>query len=155
MKKPRKRRSVIVHPSPKPGVPASCVELKNIVRRFLSVLSLSLIALAAIAADDSASPDTAIWRKVRADLFGDRPLADDATTGTIVLEMPARAADAAVVPLAVRVRSSPGDAPIKKLYVVIDPNSSPISGIFEFGEGSAGPEPGTRGRLEEDTQESV
>src|SRR5258706_16012255 len=107
MKTPRKRRSVIVHPSPKPGVTASCVELKNIVCRFLSVLSLSLIALAAIAADDSASPDTALWRKVRADLFGDRPLADDATTGTIVLEMPAGAADAAAGPLPSRARSTP------------------------------------------------
>jgi sulfur-oxidizing protein SoxY len=132
-------------------VPAFCVELKNTVGRFLSVLSLSLIALAAMAADDSASPDTEIWRKVRADLFGDRPLADDATTGTIVLEMPARAADAAVVPLAVRVRSSPGDAPIKKLYIVIDRNPSPIAGIFEFGEGSGGPELETRVRIEEYT----
>jgi sulfur-oxidizing protein SoxY len=125
--------------------------LKNTVCRFLFVLSLSLIALAAIAADDSASPDTEIWRKVRADLFGNRPLADDATTGTIVLEMPARAADAAVVPLAVRVRSSPGDAPIKKFYVVIDRNPSPIAGIFEFGEGSGGPELETRVRIEEYT----
>ena len=47
------------------------------VRRTLSSLLLSLIVLTAAAADDSASPDTEIWRKVRADLFGDRPIVDD------------------------------------------------------------------------------
>jgi sulfur-oxidizing protein SoxY len=121
------------------------------VRQLLSVLSLSLIALAAVAADDGANPDTEIWRKVRADLFGAHPIADDAATGRIVLEMPPRAADAAVVPLAVRVRSSPADVPTKKLYVVIDRNPSPIAGIFEFGEGSGGPELETRVRIEEYT----
>ena len=120
-------------------------------RRILSTAFLSLVALTAVAADDSASPNTEIWRKVRADLFGDRPIADDAGTGKIVLEMPLRAADAAVVPLAIRVKSSPDDAPAKKLYVVIDRNPSPIAGIFEFGEGSGGPDLETRVRIEEYT----
>lgn len=120
-------------------------------RRILSTAFLSLVALTAAAADDSANPNTEIWRKVRADLFGDRPIADDAGTGKIVLEMPARAADAAVVPLAIRVKSSPDDAPAKKLYVVIDRNPSPIAGIFEFGEGSGGPDLETRVRIEEYT----
>ncbi len=117
--------------------------------RILSTVLLSLVALSAAAADDSASPNTEIWRKVRADLFGDRPITDDAGTGRIVLEMPARAADAAMVPLAIRVKSSPNDAPTKKLYVVIDRNPSPIAGIFEFGEGSGNPELETRVRIEE------
>jgi sulfur-oxidizing protein SoxY len=121
------------------------------VRRILSTVFLSLVALTAAAADDSASPNTEIWRKVRADLFGDRPITDDAGTGKIMLEMPARAADAAVVPLAIRVKSSPNDAPTKKLYVVIDRNPSPIAGIFEFGEGSGGPDLETRVRIEEYT----
>ena len=64
----------------------------NTVPQILSALFLSLIALTAAAADDSASPNTEIWRKVRADLFGDRPIMDDAAAGRIVLEMPARAA---------------------------------------------------------------
>jgi sulfur-oxidizing protein SoxY len=121
------------------------------VRRILPVLFLSLIVLTATAADDSVNPNTEIWRKVRADLFGDRPIADDAATGRIVLEMPARAADAAVVPLAIRVRPSPNDAPTKKLYLIIDRNPSPIAGIFEFGEGSGSPDLETRVRIEEYT----
>jgi sulfur-oxidizing protein SoxY len=123
----------------------------NTVRRILPILFLSLIVLTATAADDSVSPNTEIWRKVRADLFGDRPIADDAATGRIVLEMPARAADAAVVPLAIRVRRSPNDAPTKKLYLVIDRNPSPIAGIFEFGGGSGSPDLETRVRIEEYT----
>ena len=123
----------------------------NTVPQILSALFLSLIVLTAAAADDSASPNTEIWRKVRADLFGDRPIMDDAAAGRIVLEMPARAADAAVVPLAIRIRLSPSDAPTKKLYVVIDRNPSPVAGIFEFGEGSGSADLETRVRIEEYT----
>jgi sulfur-oxidizing protein SoxY len=119
--------------------------------RGLPILCLSIIALTATAADDSASPNTEIWRKVRADLFGERTIVDDGAVGRILMEMPARAADAAVVPLAIRVKSSPNDAPTRKLYVVIDRNPSPIAGIFEFGEGSGGPELETRVRIEEYT----
>ena len=121
------------------------------VRRTLSSLLLSLIVLNAVAADDSASPNTEIWRKVRADLFGERPIVENGAVGRILLEMPARAADAAVVPLAIRLRPSPNDAPTTKLYVVIDRNPSPIAGIFEFGEGSGSPDLETRVRIEEYT----
>ena len=114
-------------------------------------LALLALTLSAAAADDSANPDTEIWRKVRADLFGERPMAEGRAGGRITLEMPARAADAAVVPLVIRVRSSPDDAPTRKLYVVIDRNPSPIAGIFEFGEGSGSPELETRVRIEEYT----
>jgi len=120
-------------------------------RRILSIFCLSVIALTAAAADDSASPNTEIWRKVRADLFGNRAMADDAGSGKIVLEIPARAADAAVVPLAIRVKHAPNEERTKKLFVVIDRNPSPIAGIFEFGAGSGGPDLETRVRIEEYT----
>ena len=115
---------------------------------YLALLSLTLTAAAA---DESANPDTEIWRKVRADLFGERPITQVHADGRIALEMPARAADAAVVPLVIRVRPSPNDAPTRKLYVVIDRNPSPIAGIFEFGKGSGSPELETRVRIEEYT----
>lgn len=123
----------------------------NILRRTLPILLLPLVVLTAAAADDSTSPNTEIWRKVRADLFGDRPITDDAATGSIDLSMPARAADAAVVPLAIRVRPLQGAAPARKLYVIIDRNPSPIAGIFEFGEASGSLELETRVRIEEYT----
>jgi sulfur-oxidizing protein SoxY len=125
-------------------------------RRFLPplvlpMLCLSLIALPAAAADEATNADTEIWRKVRADLFGERPITDDAGAGRIVVEMPARAADAAVVPLAIHVRPLPHDMPTKKLYVVIDRNPSPLAGIFEFGDRSGGLDLETRVRIEEYT----
>jgi len=121
-------------------------------RNFLiPALALWCLALNATAADDSANPDTEIWRQVRADLFGDRPITDDAGAGHVVLEMPARAADAAVVPLAIRVRQSPDEAATTKLYVVIDRNPSPIAGIFEFGKRSGSLDMETRVRIEEYT----
>ena len=119
--------------------------------RLLSTLLLSLIVLSTAAADDSASPNTEIWRQVRSDLFGERPIIYDGAGARILLEMPARAADAAVVPLAIRFRPSPDDAPTKKFYVVIDRNPSPIAAIFEFGEGSGSPDLETRVRIEEYT----
>lgn len=105
----------------------------------------------AMAADESGNPDTDIWRKVRADLFGARPVADDAAGARIRIEIPDRAADAAVVPLAIRVKPGPGNAPPKKLYVVIDRNPSPLAAVFEFGEGSGGADIETRVRIEEYT----
>jgi sulfur-oxidizing protein SoxY len=88
---------------------------------------------------------------VRADLFGSRPIENDAGKGRIVLDMPARAADASVVPVAIHVRQPPGGAVTKKLYVIIDRNPSPIAGIFEFGPGSGSPDLETRVRIEEYT----
>ena len=123
----------------------------NAMLRAASILAMSMIVLVAAAADDSTTPDTEIWRKVRADLFGERPITEDRSGRGISLEMPARAADAAVVPLAIRVGPSPDGAPTRKLYVVIDRNPSPIAGIFEFGEGSGSPDLETRVRIEEYT----
>ena len=114
-------------------------------------LALLLIAGVAGAADNGANPDTDIWRKVRTDLFGARPIADEGANGRISLQLPARAADAAVVPLSVSVRTRPGEARPTKLYLLIDRNPSPIAGIFEFGEGSGSSELETRVRIEEYT----
>ena len=103
------------------------------------------------AADDSASPDTEIWRKVRADLFGKRIIEDDKAAGRIRVDIPSRAADAAVVPLAIRVGTLPGEARTTKVYLLIDRNPSPIAAIFEFGENSAGAFVESRVRIEEYT----
>ena len=118
--------------------------------RALIAACLLLAALTAGAADDPSNPDTEIWRKVRADLFGSRPIAVD-DGRQVELQMPGRAADAAVVPLSVRVRPKPGDPRPHKLYLIIDRNPSPIAGIFEFGPGSGTAELETRVRIEEYT----
>lgn len=129
----------------------SCTERSAALRNLLPVLAFLLTTGTACAADDGANPDTDIWRKVRADLFGERPIVDAGTAGRISLQIPARAADAAVVPLAISIKRGPGDARVQKIYLVIDRNPSPIAGIFEFGDASGSPELETRVRIEEYT----
>ncbi len=123
------------------------MSVMRITHRILAIVLLSSIALSSVAADSAENPDTEIWRKVRADLFGDRPM----QAGSIALDIPARAADASVVPLTVRIRQLPGQAPTRKLYLVIDRNPSPIAGIFEFGGASGSADLETRVRIEEYT----
>ncbi|HZP91466.1 MAG TPA: quinoprotein dehydrogenase-associated SoxYZ-like carrier [Burkholderiales bacterium] len=116
----------------------------------LSVMLAALVAHAAWGADERENPDNEIWARVRANLFGGRSLVEDDGT-RIRFSLPARAADAAAVPLSVRVEPLPGEPAPAKLYLVIDRNPSPIAGIFEFGPGSGGTELETRVRIEDYT----
>jgi sulfur-oxidizing protein SoxY len=114
-------------------------------------LALSLIGGRSTRGDDVANPDTDIWRKVRADLFGARPIADEGADGRINLQLPARAADAAVVPLSVSVRTRPGEPRPTKLYLLIDRNPSPLQGFLNSAKAAAARELETRVRIEEYT----
>jgi sulfur-oxidizing protein SoxY len=105
---------------------------------------LVLCCAGAIAQDNT---DSEIWNKVRTSLFGARPIAEDESQ--VRLRLPARAADAGAVPLAVEAAAGPGAA--KRLYVIIEKNPSPIAAIVEFGEASGGALLETRVRVEEYT----
>ena len=91
-----------------------------------------------------------IWPSLRAQLFGTRVIEEDSGT-RLELNLPKRAHDAGVVPLEVRFRRLPGDPQLRKLYLVIDENPSPVGAIFEFGEASGGVEFETRVRIEDYT----
>jgi sulfur-oxidizing protein SoxY len=86
----------------------------------------------AVASPSDNPEDSAVWKKLRTSLFQTRPIslaADD----IIALEAPARAEDAAVVPVAIRARMLQTPARyISKVYLLIDNNPSPIAAIFEF-----------------------
>ena len=97
------------------------------------------------ASDDPAA--SAIWQKVRASVFEGRPIAA-APAGALTLEAPARAIDAAVVPIAIRTRFGPGRQ-VVKLYLIIDANPSPISAIFQFAADSQRFDVETRVRVDE------
>ncbi len=94
--------------------------------------------------DPQASP---IWQKVRASLFENRPV-EAAPPGLLVLEAPARAVDAAVVPVAIRTQPPAGHW-VKRLVLVIDANPSPISAIFQFTRASGRADVETRVRVDE------
>lgn len=100
-----------------------------------SLLALVGGAVAAQGANPQPSDDPAavpVWRKVHASVFQGRTILP-APAGMLQLDVPARATDAAVVPLAIRA-AWPRSAPVQiaKVYLIIDANPSPISGIFQL-----------------------
>jgi len=119
----------------------------------LLIAAAALAAGAAVSAapqqatdDPQASP---IWRKVQASLFEGRAV-QPAPAGLLTLDVPSRATDAAMVPLAIRARLPPGSTRhVVKLYLLIDANPSPVAAIFQFGPRSGRTEVETRVRIDE------
>ena len=92
-----------------------------------------------------------VWKKVRTSLFEARPIAI-ATGDTLVLDVPARAEDAAIVPIAISTRlPQTAQRYVEKLYLIIDNNPSPISAIFSLTPGSGRADIETRVRVDEYT----
>lgn len=125
----------------------------TVLRAFAApVLALGLLASGAAQAamqqpgDDPAKSE--IWLKVKASLFGTRTIAP-APSGLLVLEAPARAVDAAVVPVAIRARVTEPGRRIERLYLIIDANPSPVSAIFQLSSQSGRAEVETRVRVDE------
>jgi sulfur-oxidizing protein SoxY len=74
------------------------------------------------------------WPDLVRDVFGGRALAEE--TGVIAIDMPARAEDAAIVPVTLRLSLPAGDArSVKAVTLVIDQNPAPVAAKFEFGAG--------------------
>lgn len=116
----------------------------------LPLLALGLLLTGmqpARAADDNANNER--WLAIRKSLFGDRPIAEDAR-GVITLEAPLRAADAAVVPIAIRTQLVQTPARyIRRLMLVVDRNPSPVGATFTFTPDSGRADIETRVRVEE------
>lgn len=69
------------------------------------------------------------WQQLKQAIFSDRTIEDGADV--LALEAPARALDAALVPLTVTTK---GTEPVKTIYLIIDNNPGPLAGKFTFGE---------------------
>jgi sulfur-oxidizing protein SoxY len=115
-----------------------------------------LVAIAALAWAMPALPQepdpeaSAIWQKVRADLFGDKPIASG--DSVISLELPVRAQDASVVPLSIRAGfPQAGEHAIERIWLVVDNNPSPIAASFRFTRASGRADIDTRIRVEQYT----
>ena len=70
------------------------------------------------------------WAELRHAIFGDRKVED--AGDLVVIEAPARAEDAAIVPVAIRVAETLAPQ-IRELYLVIDNNPSPLAAHFVLG----------------------
>ncbi|NMG44089.1 quinoprotein dehydrogenase-associated SoxYZ-like carrier [Aromatoleum toluvorans] len=103
---------------------------------------------AVFAAPDDAEAN-AVWRQLRTGLFGERAIAA-ADADTLVLEAPARAEDAAIVPIAVRSRLDPTAARrVQTVWLIVDGNPSPVAATLHFGPASGRADVETRLRIEQ------
>jgi sulfur-oxidizing protein SoxY len=67
------------------------------------------------------------WPDLARDLFQGRAIAND---GSVVLEAPVRAEDAAIVPMTLRLKA----AGLRRATLVVDQNPMPMAAAFTFGE---------------------
>lgn len=121
--------------------------------RFARMLLAIAFAASAASTSGAQAPDpnaSAIWQKVRADLFGATRI--DSAQGVIALETPPRAEDAAIVPIAIRAAfpQSP-ERFIDRIWLLIDNNPSPVAAVFAFTPENGRAEIETRIRVEQYT----
>jgi sulfur-oxidizing protein SoxY len=117
--------------------------------RFVLLASLLLGATTLYAADADPDANTEIWGKVRKSLFESRPISDKADK-VIQLDAPVRAEDAATVPISIKtqLQQNPNEY-VKKVYLIVDKNPSPIAAIFTMTPDSGRADLETRIRVEE------
>jgi len=115
-------------------------------RSFCVAALLAALQFGASAAT-AATPDAYDpWPGLVQDIFSNRPM-DDAA-GVLALEMPARAEDAAIVPVTLRVKLPPTDSRrVRAITLVIDQNPAPMAARFELGQDSSVSEISTRVRV--------
>ncbi|HQR53585.1 MAG TPA: quinoprotein dehydrogenase-associated SoxYZ-like carrier [Burkholderiales bacterium] len=118
-------------------------------RLFALLVLAGLPAMPLLAAEPAQKAGN--WELVRAGLFGDRAISEN-DGKVLVLEAPDRAEDAAVVPLSIKTRvTQQPERYIKKVYLVIDRNPSPVGAVFTFTPDSGRADIDTRVRIEEYT----
>jgi sulfur-oxidizing protein SoxY len=107
------------------------------------LLSVMLGArLSAAATPDAYDP----WPGLVQDIFNNRAMNDG--TDVIAIEMPYRAEDAAIVPVTLRTKLSPGDGRrVLRITLVIDQNPAPLAAKFELGPDANVSEISTRVRV--------
>lgn len=106
-------------------------------KRRAALLSLGLALAAPVLspamAEESEAERAERWHDLKQAVFGDRPVQDG--TGVIALDAPARAQDAALVPITISLSAGGGSSGgrVKAVWVLVDGNPSPLAGTFHFG----------------------
>lgn len=114
--------------------------------RLLCLAGLLSVALGlrVAAAETPAAYDP--WSGLVQDIFNNRPMSDG--DDVIAIEMPARAEDAAIVPVTLRTKLSQTDSRrVRTITLVIDQNPAPMAAKFELGPDAAVSEISTRVRV--------
>ena len=118
-------------------------------RRVFAAIVLFLCAFGGSARAERSEAERATrWSDLKHAIFGDRTVEDAANRVTI--DAPARAEDAAVVPVAIRIAEALAPE-IRGLYLVIDDNPSPLAAHFRLGPLADAREIATRVRVDDYT----
>ena len=90
------------------------------------------LAAPAWAEEADAAAQAARWQDLKASLFGTRPVIEG--TNVIALEAPARALDAATVPITIEMPPATDQSGrIKAVWLMVDGNPSPVAAAIHFG----------------------
>ena len=112
---------------------------------------LLLIPLLAGAASPEAPSESVMWPKLRAYLFQDRVISNDAGK-LIELVAPDRAQDAAVMPVAIKAKlPQTPERYIKTIHLILDDNPGPVAAVFHLTPASGRADIETRVRVEQYT----
>jgi sulfur-oxidizing protein SoxY len=122
-------------------------------RRMLGRTALFLLVVACVLpgpawAERTEEQRMARWADLRHAIFGDRAVQD--AGDLVAIDAPARAEDAAIVPVAIRVAEALAPE-IRGLYLVIDDNPSPLAAHFILGPVVDAREIATRVRIDDYT----
>ena len=118
------------------------------VTRRQAVVGLALLGASAAsgAARAQAVEDPDPWPELVHMFFDDKPIVED--SAMVSFEAPARAEDAALVPMSFSAKLPPGDPRrVAKLSLVIDQNPVPLAAVFTLGEKAGDTRISTRVRV--------
>jgi sulfur-oxidizing protein SoxY len=114
--------------------------------RLLCIASLLSVMLGVRVAPAATPEAYDPWPGLVQDIFNNRPMNDG--TEVIAIEMPYRAEDAAIVPVTLRTKLSPGDSRrVLTITLVIDQNPAPMAAKFDLGPDANVTEISTRVRV--------
>jgi len=114
--------------------------------RLICILGFLGIVLGTGAAPLAATETSDPWPGLAQDIFNNRPMSDG--SDVIGIDMPARAEDAAIVPVTLTSKLAPGDnRRVRTITLVIDENPAPMAAKFELGPDARVSEISTRVRV--------
>jgi sulfur-oxidizing protein SoxY len=116
------------------GAGTKLLSTKLLGAAFLRMATIAAVLSYGAAQQGLAAEATDLWPGLARDIFNGRQLADGA--GLIVIDMPARAEDAAIVPVTLRATLPQGDTrSVNVITLVIDQNPAPVAATFRLGPG--------------------
>jgi sulfur-oxidizing protein SoxY len=123
-----------------------------IVRKIVALVAPLLFLIANPANAQRYDPEeSAVWQQLKQTVFDQRPI-NASANNTIRLDIAPRAEDASIVPVVIRtIKAQSPERYIKKLWLIIDNNPSPVGVVFNMTSNSGRADIETRVRVEMST----